>query len=158
MKLVQITLSVVLLALSSNVYSQDIKRAFLDRNHNVHIIDYSGSQHQLTHAGNARSLKLAANNAVAWLVMNDWVADGDDVPQSQELKIYLKGKTRSIKCGMFIRDHWFWQDGDQIAIDCGGRHFAGWEYLYDIKTLTIIASFDQADVPLEKRPAWSDGE
>ena len=55
----------------------------------------------------------------------------------------------------FIREFWFWKDGSRIAIDCGGSHFAGRELLYDSATLKQLDSFDQAVVPLGKRPEWS---
>jgi hypothetical protein len=88
--------------------------------------------------------------------MNTWTAKGDDGPSSEELMIYRSGKIRSIKCTPLIRDYWFWMNGSQIAIDCGGRHFAGHETLYDTKTMRELSSFDEAEVPLEKRPNWSD--
>jgi len=150
--------SLIFITATAAAQSDDIKKVFIDEKNNVQIVDASGIHRQITRSGNARSLKIAPNNTVAWLVMNNWIADGDTQPQSEELKIYSNGKIRSIKCSMFIRDHWFWKNGNQIAIDCGGRHFAGWEYLYDTKTLRVIESFDQADIPSEKRPAWSSGE
>lgn len=98
------------------------------------------------------------NETVAWLAMNTWVAEGHTEPQSEELKIYKNGLIRSIKCPLFIRDHWSWQNGSQIAIDCGGRHFAGWKILYDVTSLRAIATVDEAQVPLEKRSDWSLGD
>jgi hypothetical protein len=104
-------------------------------------------------------LKLAPDNeTVAWLALNTWKAEGDGRPGSEELVIYRNGKLASIKCTPFIRDYWFWQNGSQIAIDCGGRHFAGRELLYDTRTLRELASFDQAEVQLEKRPDWSNSD
>ena len=90
--------------------------------------------------------------------MNNWVAEGDDGPGSEELVIYQSGKISSLECHPFIRDYWFRKNGSQIAIDCGGRHFAGTETLYDIKTARKISSFYEGDVPLEKRPDWSNGD
>jgi hypothetical protein len=46
-------------------------------------------------------------------------------------------------------------NGNRIAIDCGGLHFAGREILYDVKTLKELDSFDQMTVPTNKRPTWS---
>jgi hypothetical protein len=115
-----------------------------------------GHDLQITKTGDATSLKIATNNEIAaWLVMNKWIAEGDTEPQSEELKIYQNWVVKSIKCSLFIRDFWFWLNGNKIAIDCGGRHFAGWEILYDTKSLKKIASFDQNEVPSEKRPDWS---
>lgn len=129
---------------------------YLDQKNNVHLITSMGMHQQLTTKGNAALLKLSPDNeTVAWLVLNTWKEEGDDIPGSEELAIYRKQRQTSIKCTPFIRDYWFPNGGKKIAIDCGGRRFAGREILYDIKTLKIIASFDQADVPLEKRPTCS---
>lgn len=118
-----------------------------------------GRHIQVTTKINATSLKITPDNeTVAWLVMNNWIAESDDELGSEELVVYHDGKTAPIKCHPFIRDYWFWKNGNQIAIDCGGRHFAGTEILYDTKTAKTISSFYQRDVPLEKRPDWSNGE
>jgi hypothetical protein len=77
---------------------------------------------------------------------------------SEELLIYRDGETASLKCTPFIRDYWFWQNGGQVAMDCGGRRFAGHEILYDTRTLKELARFDQAEVPPGKRPDWSNGD
>jgi hypothetical protein len=139
--------------------AEDIKSTYLDRNNNVHILAKNGKHRQVTRQGNASMLKLAPNNkAVAWLALNKWTANGDDKPGAEELIIYRDGKIFSIKCSPFIRDYWFGGNGNQIAIDCGGRRFAGRQILYDTNTLREIAKFDQAEVPREKRPAWSDND
>ncbi len=54
-----------------------------------------------------------------------------------------------------ICGYWFWKKGTHVATDCGGIHFAGIETLYDVNTLKEVDSFDQAQVPVEKRPEWS---
>lgn len=144
---------------STNVNAERIKRVYLDKKNNVHVISTLGHDIQITKTGNATSLKLAPDNeSAAWLVMNKWIAPGDTEAQSEELKIYQDGNIKSIKCTLFIRDYWFWLNGSQIAVDCGGQHFAGWEILYDTKSLNKISSFDQDKVPLEKRPDWSHGD
>jgi hypothetical protein len=159
MKIFRYILPLVLLIAFTNVEADTLKRVYLDKKNNVHVVNASGYDLQITKTGDATSLKLAPNNeTVAWLVMNKWIAEGDTQAQSEELKIYQNKQTRSIKCSLFIRDFWFWINGDQIAIDCGGRHFAGWETLYDAKSLKKIASFDQDEVPLENRPEWSRGD
>jgi hypothetical protein len=143
-------------AASTSVKAEKIKRAHIDDKQNVHIITARDRHTQVTDKGNSTELKLAPDNeTVAWLVVNKWTAEGDIGPGAGELVIYRSGKITSIKCSPFIRDYWFWQDGRQIAIDCGGRHFAGREILYDTRTLKEVASFDQNDVPMEKRPDWS---
>jgi 3D (Asp-Asp-Asp) domain-containing protein len=159
MKIPPYIFSLILLTTFTNVEAETLRQVYLDEKNNVHVITALGQDLQITKTGDASSLKLASNNeTVAWLVMNTWIAEGDNQPQSEELKIYENKQTKSIKCSLFIRDFWFWLDGKQIAIDCGGRHFAGWEFLYDTKSLKKIASFDQDEIPLEKRPDWSRGE
>jgi len=144
---------------ATNACGETLRKVYLDSKRNVHIINEHGRDTQITNKGNANLLKLAANReTVAWLVMNTWTAEGDDEPGSEELIIYRNGNRSSLKCMPFIRDYWFWMNGSQIAIDCGGRHFAGREILYDAKTMREISSFDESKVPLEKRPGWSDAD
>ena len=93
--------------------------------------------------------------SAAWLVLNSWIAEGDTEPGASQLAIYRDGQLRDIKCEPFIRDYWFWMQGKQVAIDCGGRHFAGTQSLFDIDTLLMIDSFFQPDIPEDRRPVWS---
>ncbi|MFC0253486.1 hypothetical protein [Massilia consociata] len=152
----QLILFILLATVTVQADAEAFKKVYLDQKNNVHLITREGKRQQVTTKGNAALLKLAPDNeTVAWLVLNAWKADGDDIPGSEELAIYRKGKQISIKCTPFIRDYWFWAGGKQIAIDCGGRRFAGREILYDATTLKELASFDQANVPLDKRPDWS---
>lgn len=156
MKIIPYILSLVLFMASTNLEAETLRRAYLDKKNNVHVVNTLGNDLQITKTGGATSLKIATNNEIAaWLVINKWIAEGDSEPQSEELKIYQNREIKSIKCSLFIRDFWFWLNGKKIAIDCGGRHFAGWEILYDTKSLKKIASFDQNEVPSEKRPDWS---
>ena len=146
-------------AATATVNAETLRNAYLDKNQNVHIVTSHGHHVQLTTKRNATSLEIAPNNeTVAWLVINNWIAEGDVEPGLEELAIYHNKKIATIKCRPFIRDYWFWKNGSQIAIDCGGRHFAGTEILYDTKTLKEISSFYQGDVPVEKRPDWSNGD
>lgn len=145
--------------LATSAYGEMLRKVYLDGKQNVHIIDDRGRDTQITNKGNANLLKLASDReTVAWLVMNTWTVEGDDGPGFEELIIYRNGKRSSLKCTPFIRDYWFWMNGTRIAIDCGARHFAGREILYDTKTMRELASFDESKVPLEKRPDWSDAE
>lgn len=159
MKIVTQSLCALILVLfTSQAQAEELKRVYLDKKNNVHLQTKQGQDRQITHKGNASMLKLAPDSeTVAWLVMNAWIAEGDDKPGSEELVIYRNGKASSIKCGPFIRDYWFWQNGSQVAIDCGGRRFAGREVLYDTETLRKLETIDQAEVPVDKRPDWSNG-
>lgn len=133
-----------------------LKQAYLDEMQNVHVITSRGRDLKITSAGQGTDVQLSPNgDTVAWLVKQTSIANDVAEAGSNELAIYHGGRVRSIKCGPFIREYWFWMKGSRIAIDCGGSHFAGREILYDVKTLKEIASFDQASVPVEKRPSWS---
>lgn len=159
MKIYKILCALTFILLFDCVKAEKLKIAYLDQKNNVHLVTNRGEHRQVTHKGNASLLKFASDKeTVAWLVLNIWVAEGDEKPGSEELIVYRNGKAASIKCTPFIRDYWFWKNGDQLAIDCGGRHFAGREILYDAKTLKELASFDQAKVPLERRPDWSNSD
>jgi len=145
--------------LMASARPETLKKVYLDSKRNVHVINIHGRDSQITNKGDASAPRLATDGeTVAWLVMNTWAAQGDDGPGSEELIIYRDGKFSSLKCTPFIRDYWFWLNGSQIAIDCGARHFAGRETLYDTTTLHELSSFDEAEVPLEKRPDWSDAD
>ena len=145
-------------SVTANANAETVKRAYLDKKQNVHVVTENGRNVRVSNKGGAAFLKTAPDKkAIAWLVMNDWVAEGDDKPGAEELVIYRDGKTASIKCSPFIRDYWFWQNGNKIVIDCGGRRFAGREILYDTRTLEELDNLDQAEIPYEKRPAWSSG-
>lgn len=139
--------------------AESLKKAYLDKKNNVHVVTPNAKHIQITRTGNAIMLKIAPNGeTVTWLALNTWALQDDRRPGAEELVIYRNGTTASIKCTPFIRDYWFWKNGTQIAIDCGGWHFSGREILYDIKTLKELASFDQAEVPLARRPDWSNSD
>lgn len=142
-----------------NANAEKLEKVYLDKKNNAHVVTGKGQDRRITSKGNLSKLMLARDNeTVAWLALNTWKAEGDILPGSEELVIYRGGKYSSIRCTPFIRDYWFWKNGSQIVIDCGGRHFAGREILYNAKTLEQIAAFDQSELPLEKRPDWSNGD
>lgn len=134
----------------------DFKKIYLDKKRNVHLVTSVGRDMKLTKGGRATRVALSTDRHTAsWLIENSWIAEGDDGPGSSVLKVYRDGKLRSIECAPFIREYWFWEGGRQVAIFCGGRHFAGTFSLYDVTTGQLIESFYQTDIPEEKRPAWS---
>ena len=155
----QFASTMLLLFLCTTANSETLKKAYLDSKGNVHLITEKGRHYQPSRKASATSIKLAPNNeTVGWLVMNSWIPPGETIPGAEELVIYREGKTSSIKCTPFIREFWFWKNGDQVAINCGGLHFAGREILYDTRSLKEVASFDEADVPLGSRPEWSSND
>jgi len=155
----QFTAALLFLLFCTIADAGGLKKAYLDSKGNVNVITGEGKHQRLTHEGNVTSLKLAANNeTVGWLVKNSWMPPGEKIAGSEELVIYQHEKAVSIKCTPFIRDFWFWQNGSQVAINCGGLHFAGREILYDTGSLREVSSFDEADVPLNSRPDWSNND
>lgn len=91
-------------------------------------------------------------HSVAWLPRDAAQPDAE----TNALFMRRDGVTRTIRCEPVIRDFWFVDGARRIAIDCGGRHFAGREILYDTVTLKVLESFDQAKVPSSARPAWAE--
>jgi hypothetical protein len=103
-----------------------------------------------------RARKLAWNVAV-WCRL---VRPANNLLVLIRIKLLSK-RSLYVRAGHFLcassrRVHgWFLRDGNQVAIDCGGKHFAGREILYDTRTGKELASFDEADVPMNQRPQWS---
>jgi hypothetical protein len=90
-----------------------------------------------------------------WLTEQEWINEGDDVRGISRLTVYRNRKQHNIDCFPFLREYWFWENGREIGIFCGGLHFAGNYFLYDSNTGRLIESFHQYDIQEEKRPAWS---
>ena len=126
---------------------------FVDRHHDVHATNRQGKDFLLTRSKDAYDVKISPNGkTVTWRKMTGhrlFKANGS------EISIFHDGIVKSLKCEPKIRDYWFWKGGKKIAIDCGGDHFAGREMLYDVKTLITEEIFDQAEIPPENRPNWS---
>lgn len=100
-----------------------------------------------------REVRMAPDRmAVAGLLADVALEEPAGEVGAATLVLYRKGKRRTVACSVFIRDYWFWQQGQKIADDCGGRHFAGDEVLFDTRTLREIDRFSQAEVAVDKRP------
>lgn len=144
---------------ASNTGNSSVQAIYVDKTNNVHLVFRDGRDRKISSGGNAASATLAPDNRyAAWLVLNARADEGDAGAGASRLAVYRHGRLRYIKCEPFIRDYWFWMEGKQIAIDCGGRHFAGTLILHDADTLQAVASIVQADVPEDQRPAWSTPE
>lgn len=149
-------IAVSALALSLHAQAAALKDVALDASGNIRLVTANGKALSIANDGKAAAPQLSPDGeSAAWLYMGEPPAQGESVWGSSELRIYRDGKTRAIQCAPFIREFWYWKKGSRIAIDCGGSHFAGREILYDAKSLKQLESFDQADVPVEKRPEWS---
>ena len=157
MKKIAFSLLLLFSSLSPSIASETrIKKAYVDQKNNVHVISPEGADKKITSSGRAHGVKLSTDGKTTiWLIKNCWIAEGDTAPAGSAIAIYRNGKLRQIRCDPFIRDYWFWMGGKQIAIDCGGRHFAGTLTLYDATSLRKLDSLYQPDVPEEKRPAWA---
>lgn len=132
-------------------------KAYADKARNVHVVTASGKDIKLTTDRRADDVRLSPDGESAtWLSLSYFAADGRRWPT--KLHVYHGGRTRSIECGGIIREYWFWKHGSHVATDCGGLHFSGIETLYEVPTMKEVDSFDQAEVPVEKRPEWSTAE
>lgn len=143
---------------ATTVFAQDIalKRVHIDEAGNVHVTTSTGKERLLTNKGRSTRVELSKDKrTAAWLIKNTWTAEGDGGPGTSALVVYRDGKFQRIECLPFIRDYWFWNDGENVGIDCGGRHFAGTLTLYDVRTGKVIDSFFSSGIPDEKCPAWS---
>ena len=150
----RIASAITILAACSNAGAGNLVKAYADKANNVHVVTASGKDLKLTSDGRAADVRLAPDGASAsWLSLSYFAADGRKWPT--RLHVYHGGRTRLAECGGIIREYWFWKGGTHVATDCGGLHFAGIETLYQVGTMMEVDSFDQAEVPLEKRPEWS---
>lgn len=133
----------------------DLSKIYVDKTKKVHVVLPSGQDKRLTKSGKALQASIAPNGDVAaWLVENNWAPPGQTAPGSSALNIYRKGTLHTIKCEPFIRDYWFFEDGNKVVIDCGGLHFAGSEVLYDTSTLKEIDRYEPDRLAVKNRPPW----
>ncbi len=151
-----ICFAVALFAASSAANAASLLKAYADKARNVHVVTASGKDLKLTTDRRAEDVRLSPDGEVAtWLVI-PLVASVDGKKWPSVLRVYYRGRVRSIDCeSAIIREYWFWKQGTHIATDCGGTHFSGIETLYEVRTMKEVDSFDQAEVPVEKRPEWS---
>lgn len=132
----------------------ELAGAYADKAGNVHVRTSAGKDLQLSTDRSAEDVRLSPNGeAAAWLVLPRTAIDGQRWPK--ELRVYHRGRVRSIHCAGIIREYWFWKQGSHIATDCGGLHFAGIETLYEVASLQKVDAIDQAQVTYEQRPEWS---
>ncbi|MGK5025949.1 hypothetical protein [Janthinobacterium sp. RB2R34] len=156
MKKIILMLLLTFISKSHSSNGEKFSSIYIDKKNNVHIVFLDGRDEKISKNGHAENATLAPDkHSAAWLVLNTWIAEGDVAPGASLLAIYRNNKVRHIKCEPFIRDYWFWLGGKQVAIDCGGRHFAGTLMLYDTESLKNMDAIFQADIPEDKRPAWS---
>jgi hypothetical protein len=143
------------LLLHSAAMAADYKAASV-RGKQVRVLTTSGKTITVRERYPARDARVAPDGmAAAWLLVDETLEEPAGETGAATLVVYSKGKRRTVPCQQLIRDYWFHAQGQQIAYDCGGRHFAGNEVLFDTRTLKEIARFNQADVPVDQRPSWS---
>jgi hypothetical protein len=151
--------AVILAAWAAPVGAERIRDACLDSTGNVRIATGLGPHRQVTRHGLAFGLTISPDRgSAAWLIGDPAAQDVGSAHTSNELALFREGRVTSLVCRPVIRNYWFWRGGREIAIDCGGMHFAGYSILYDVRTRTQLASFDQGEVPLAQRPDWANGD
>jgi hypothetical protein len=154
MKIRNIAPAVAVFMTCSAASAGTLLKAYADKAGNVHVVTAAGKDLRLTSDRRADDVRLAPDGeSASWLSLSYFAADGRKWPT--RLHVYHGGRVRSVECTGIVREYWFWKNGSQIATDCGGLHFAGMETLYEVRTMRKIESFDQAAVPVEKRPEWS---
>lgn len=68
---------------SNSINANKLKRAYLDDKQNVHVVTVRDHHTQITNKRNSTELKLAPDNeTVAWLAINNWIAEADIKPTS----------------------------------------------------------------------------
>ena len=148
--------STLLLKIPDTIDNQTLTHFFLDNQHNIRAINDKGEELLVTETGNASELQISSNGkTVTWRKNNRRQNSENQGSSDSEIFVYRNRKIGLIRCEPQIRDYWFWHEGEEIAIDCGGEHFSGREILYDSTTLFQLENFDQAEIPPDKRPKWS---
>lgn len=133
-----------------------VKRVYLDHQGNVHEVTANGSDNKVTTSGHILKVKLAKDkDTVAWMLPIRNPVTGEPTGGSNTIVVETGKAHKKLECSPFIRNFWFVDAGEEIAISCGGAHFAGREILYDSRTLKKIDSFDEASTPTKSRPKWS---
>jgi len=153
----KLILLLLLFILSSETFAKNvIKKIYVDKNNNFHVIEENGRDTQLSKRGKAIRIALSQDRkTAAWATYQLDKADNEDESSASRLTVYRNRGKHDIDCLPFLREYWFWEEGEKIAVYCGGLHFAGTYFLYDSTTGLLLESFYQTDIPEEKRPAWS---
>jgi hypothetical protein len=140
------------MSISAAMPSGMLKRAYLDRLRRVHVID-AGNRASLIDGSPAINLVMSPDrNSVAWSVA---YKDKDGDVLSDEVRIYRQGRVHNLPCGPAGSDFAFRDGGRRLVLRCASLHFAGRQELYDTNTLQLVASFQEAEIPLERRPGWN---
>jgi hypothetical protein len=143
---------VATVSVSSAMPSGTLKRAYLDRLRRVHVID-AGNRTSLIDGSPAINLVMAPDrSSVAWSVA---YRDKDGNVLSDEVRIFRQGRVHKLPCGPAASEFAFRDGGRRLVLRCAGLHFAGLQELYDTNTLHVVASFQEAETPLEQRPDWN---
>jgi hypothetical protein len=129
-----------------------LKSAYLDRFQHVHVVDVHNRDYRIDEHPAVDVLMSPDHKLVVWSVM---YKDKDGNALSEEVRIYRQGRVRRLHCGPANSEFAFREGGRRLVLRCAGLHFAGLQELYDTHTLQRIASFQEAEVPLERRPAWN---
>lgn len=139
----------ILVSLCANVYSKDvaIEKAYLNERKNVIVVTASGKLIQITNVGKCDDPEISQDQIT--------VAAQCDGRDGSSVWLFRNGRAKQIKGDPYIRGFRFIDGGAKIAVNKGGLHFAGREYLYDVSTLKVLDQFSEADTPPEKVPPWA---
>ena len=134
-------------AFGSEAEGQHIAGAYINPRGNVVVVGKEGRLTLVTSRGGCERIAIAKDHrTVLW---------SRSTRKGSAVFIYRDGVVRKIEGNPFVREYWFVDGGRKIAVASGGLYFAGWESLYDVATLKLIAEFNQYMTPMESRPSWS---
>lgn len=136
--------------LCTNVCAHDMEiiKAYLDQKKNLYALTGSGKVIRITHHGKCLAPEVSDDQKTV-------AAECDDVKDGSSVWLFHAGRVRRIKGEPFIRGFKFIQGGAKIAVDKGGLHFAGREYLYEVPSLRLLDAFNQATTPFDELPEWA---
>jgi hypothetical protein len=129
-----------------------LKSAYLDRFQHVHVVDAQNRDYQIDGPPAIGIIMAPDQKSVAWSVM---YKDKNGNALSEEVRIYQQGRVRRLHCGPASSEFVFREGGRRLVLRCSSLHFAGLQELYDTYTLQRMATFQEAEVPLEQRPSWN---
>ena len=134
-------------AFAQETQAQNIADAYINPGGNVVVVGKDGRRTVITSQGGCERIAIAKDSrTVAW---------SRSTRKGSAVFIYRDGIVRKIEGSPFVRDYWFVDGGRKIGVASGGQYFAGWESLYEVASLKLIAEFNQNTTPAESRPSWS---
>jgi hypothetical protein len=139
--------------------SEQIKTAFIDSKENVHFIDRSGKDVQITRDGRCEDLKIdKACQVVGWVHRGTVENEKGNVLEEfrAEIVVYQKGHDKKIISTEQTIWRWkFWENGKKIAFGKGPKHGGCKFALYDLNSGLVIDECNKTDST--QCPSWAAG-